>query len=254
MALPHGSNRAYGGIRMTTANDVAESEPSEDVTRLVRALVAELGGRYSTELGIDLQMGGGEIERWFLAATLFGSRISASVAMRTYRELASAGIAAVQDVEGRSWEQLVELLDAGGYARYDYRMASRLHALALAVQDRLGGRVESLAGLANPHELEAALDSLPGWGPVTVGLFLRELRGVWPGAEPEPDSRVAESALNVGLARAANAVGLEPVASAAGVDARDLEAALVRLSIAHGRAFDVCPGGSACTMIHLRAA
>lgn len=107
--------------------------------------------------------------------------------MRTYRTLASAGIATVQDVEVSSWEQLVELLDAGGYVRYDYRMASRLQALAHVVQDRLQGRVESLASLANPLDLEGALDSLPGWGPVTVRLFLRELRGVWPGAEPEPD-------------------------------------------------------------------
>ncbi len=30
-------------------------------------------------------------------------------------------------------------------------------------------------------ELRAALDALPGWGPVTIRLFLRELRGVWPG-------------------------------------------------------------------------
>ena len=28
--------------------------------------------------------------------------------------------------------------------------------------------------------LHAALDALPGWGRVTVRLFLRELRGVWP--------------------------------------------------------------------------
>jgi hypothetical protein len=169
---------------MTATDGRAASEPSDVGSSTARALVAELGGRYSTELGIDLEKGGGEIERWFLAATLFGSRISASVAMRTYGTLASAGIATGQDVEGWSWERLVEQLDAGGYARYDYRMASRLHALAGAVRDRLQGRVESLAGLGNPRELEAALDALPGWGPVTVRLFLRELRGirlwVWP--------------------------------------------------------------------------
>src|SRR5262245_61862233 len=113
---------------MTATDDTGGSQPS-DVGTKARALVAELGGRYSTELGIDIDEGGGEIERWFLAATLFGSRISASVAMRTYRALASAGIATVQNVGGWSWEELVKLLDAGGYARYDYRMASRLQAL-----------------------------------------------------------------------------------------------------------------------------
>src|SRR5262249_26746445 len=155
------------------------------------------------------------------------------VAMRTYRALASAGIATVQNVGGWSWEELVKLLDAGGYARYDYRMASRLQALAGAVQDRLQGRVESLAGLGDPRELEAALDALPGWGPVTVRVFLRELRGIWPGAEPEVDLRVAESARHLGLPAPADRAGgagwLESVASAAALDARDLEAALMRL-------------------------
>jgi hypothetical protein len=37
--------------------------------------------------------------------------------------------------------------------------------------------------------LRTALTVLPGWGPVTVQLFLRELRGVWPGAQPSPDPR-----------------------------------------------------------------
>lgn len=38
--------------------------------------------------------------------------------------------------------------------------------------------------LTNQAALAAALEALPGWGPVTTGLFLRELRGVWPGARP----------------------------------------------------------------------
>ena len=42
--------------------------------RLARQVVGMLGGRYSAELGIDVDAGDAEIERWFLAATLFGTR------------------------------------------------------------------------------------------------------------------------------------------------------------------------------------
>ena len=56
-----------------------------------RRLVATLGGRFSIELGIDVDGGADEVERWALAATLFGNRISAGIVVRTYRELERAG-------------------------------------------------------------------------------------------------------------------------------------------------------------------
>ena len=75
-----------------------------------------------------------EIERWFLASTLFGTRISTSIAVRTYRVLSEDGVSTIDDAAGRSWAELVGLLDRGGYARYDERTARGL------------------------------LDALPGWG------------------------------------------------------------------------------------------
>jgi len=45
-------------------------------------VVAVLGGRYSAGLGIDVDAGEAEVERWFVAAALFGARISARVAER----------------------------------------------------------------------------------------------------------------------------------------------------------------------------
>ena len=36
-----------------------------------------LGGRYRAELGIDVAAADAEVERWFVAATWFGARISA---------------------------------------------------------------------------------------------------------------------------------------------------------------------------------
>jgi hypothetical protein len=90
---------------------------------------------------------------------------------------------------------------------------------------------------------------------VTVGLFLRELRGVWPGVRLPLDPRAAEAARHLGLLDAGTTNALEHVgaiASRAGVDARDLEAALVRLALRHRRLAG-CPGGHTCTAVLLEA-
>jgi hypothetical protein len=61
--------------------------------------VAVLGGRYSAQLGIDVDAADAEVERWFVAATLFGTRISA--AERAFGVLASAGLARIGQVRHR---------------------------------------------------------------------------------------------------------------------------------------------------------
>jgi len=217
-----------------------------------RQIVEGLGGRYSLELGIALDTGGSAADEWFLAATLFGTRISAQTAMRTYRVLADSGIRTVTDSVHATYDDLVARLDAGGYARYDFRTATRLHQLADAVHQRFGGSVTSLARVTDPHAVETALDALPGWGPTTVRIFLRELRDVWPGAQAELDGRTVDAAAHLELPISPdgtnNIAALRAVARRAQVDPRDLEAALVRLALAH-RDMRGCPGGPRCTML-----
>lgn len=219
---------------------------SVDATRvrLVERLVAGLGGRFSTEMGIDVDQGDQEVGRWVLAATLFGTRISAKVAVRTYRCLSEAGMGTPAGVGGRTWEELVAVLDEGGYVRYDFRTATRLQALA-AVLEREGVRSFDRGSLA---ETRAALDDLPGWGPVTVSLFLRELRGVLPQVDPPLDGRAAEAGEHLRLLAGQGDLleRLRAVATEADVDVRDAEASLVRLWLAHHRDLGDCPGGVRC--------
>jgi hypothetical protein len=216
-----------------------------------RRLVQTLGGRFSRELGIDVDAGPDEVECWFLAATLFGTRISAGIAMRAYRALAAKGIWTIADVGGATWDELVALLDAGGYVRYDFRTASRLQELERIVRERYGGRISVIgATSADPAAAEAAIEALPGWGQVTTRLFLRELRGVWPAAHPSSDPRARWAAAHLGLRRDESEAGtlawLESFAPEAGLDVRDLEAALVRLALRHGRGRRACRGGDGC--------
>ena len=215
-----------------------------------RVLVRRLGGRFSSELGIDVEAGNEEVERWFLAASLFGTRIPARIALRTYRTLADAGVRTVADAERRTWDDLVELLDRGGYVRYDFKTASRLIDLAATLADRYPEGLATLSRL-EPALLNASLDALPGWGPVTVRLFLRELRDVWRGADPPLDPRALWAAQHLHLRppKRARLAWLRRQAEGGGVDPRDLEAALVRASLLHGRRHTACPGGGACQLL-----
>ncbi len=210
------------------------SASGDIITRIVD-LVATLGGRFSVELGLDVDHSPEDVERWFVAASLFGAPIQTRVAMRTWRLLDQAGIRSIGDAAAHSWDELVALLDAGGYTRYDFRTATRLQELARAVSERFDGRIGTLATESDPVELEARLDDLPGWGPKTVEIFLRELRGVWPAARPPLGDRAVRAAEQLGLD-----LGSDPArrwermaeyANAAGVDPRDLEAALVRSTL-----------------------
>ena len=234
-----------GMVRVTKA-----ARPSRgSQTETARRLVALFGGRYSRELGIDLDAGGPGVDQWFCAATLFGTRISAPIAVRTYRVLADAGVRTVQDAGERRWDDLVALLDEGGYVRYDFRTATRLQQLAVDVRVRCRGTVSSLATFTDAHALEAALDAFPGWGPTTVRIFLRELRDVWRGAQPPVDERALRAARHLKLPVPQGGTGqveaLHDVAKRAQLDVRDLETALVRLALVH-RDMPTCIGGARC--------
>ena len=108
-------------------------------TDMVRRLVAG-GGRFSTALGVDVEAGEAEVDRWFMAATLFGARIPTAIAERTFHVLDEAGVT-VATARAFGWDYLVALLDRGGYARYDYKTATRLHALCDVLGEHYGGRV-----------------------------------------------------------------------------------------------------------------
>lgn len=221
---------------------------------LARRLLKEVGGRYSSELGIDVDAGEAEVERWFLAATLFGTRISASVAERTFRVLGDAGLVQIAQARHVPWKDLVGALDKGGYARYDFRTANRLQQLSELVDESYDGQIAAIGRrFRNYGALRDALDALPGWGPVTVEIFLRELRGVWQGADPPIDDRAERAGRHLGLLGSQDEVealqSLKRIARTDRLDVRDLESALVRLYLAHHRRMDKCPGGTRCTVL-----
>lgn len=150
-------------------------------------LVRSHGGRYAAALGIDLAAAdSGERFKWFLAAILYGTRISEQLATRTWREFAARGVLTPQRMLDTGWDGLVAILDAGGYTRYDFKTATKLLAICTALIHDYGGSLDALHGVSVvPRDLEMRLKALgKGIGDTTVAIFLRELRGIWSKAAP----------------------------------------------------------------------
>lgn len=206
---------------------------------VIREVLTRLPGRFSTELGIEVAAGPEERQKWFLAAVLFGARISGQLAARTYRVFAAAGVVTPQAILKTGWDGLVDLLDEGGYARYDFKTATKLLTLMESLERDYDGDLDRLAAAAtDPRDLEQRLMALgKGVGPATVNIFLRELRDIWPLAQPplSPLAQLAAEHLKL------LPPDLDPQAALAALQERwraapvpgfvfaDLEAALVRL-------------------------
>ena len=97
------------------------------MSKVTKKLIDAVGGRFSSQLGIDLSGTDPEqIFKWFMASKLFGARISANIAIKTYKEFERNGITSPDKILKTGWDGLVKILDDGGYARYDFSTASKL--------------------------------------------------------------------------------------------------------------------------------
>jgi len=209
----------------------------------IRTLLRQYDGSFAAELDIDLSSGRNEeVFKWLLASVLFGARISGSVVKKTFCLFASRGIVSPKTVLDTGWDGLVELLDKGGYVRYDFKTATKLLDLCKTLTENYPAGLASLhATAADPRDLEERLKSLAkGVGDVTVGIFLRELRGIWEKADPLTSDLAVLAAKERGIIQRAvrnriDILGLLRQAwKAAGMKKRgfpDFEAALVRAGI-----------------------
>ena len=153
--------------------------------RIVEKLLTHYPETFSEELGIDLvSCSEREVFKWFLASLLFGARISSSAAAKTYKTFETHHLVTPEAIQKAGWDRLVEVLDEGGYTRYDYKTADMLLDITNRLQERHGGIVNLIEKAANYEELEKMLEEFKGVDPVTINIFLRELRDVWAKADP----------------------------------------------------------------------
>lgn len=138
---------------------------------------------YSQELGLDLRNPEDRF-KWFLASILFSKRISSEIAKRTYREFERERIVTPEAVIEAGWDRLVQILDNGGYVRYDFSTASNLVEMANELKKRYVSLENLYREAQNSKELEKRLMEFKGVGPITVNIFLRELKPIWKKANP----------------------------------------------------------------------
>lgn len=157
---------------------------------------------YSEELGIELGLNEDrELFKWFLASLLFGGRISESIVKSTYGAFVRHGLLAPRKILDAGWEFLVNpIMREGGYVRYDGRKSTQILRDCETLLDQYQGSLKGLHDLSDTSlDLEKRLLDFYGVGPVTVNIFLRELRPHWEKAEPKPLPIVYELAAKIGL-------------------------------------------------------
>jgi len=163
-------------------------------------LIKDFGRRYSEILGIDLKKADdNEIFKWFLASVLFGAPISETSVLRTYQCFERRGVLTPEKILETGWHGLVEILDEGGYTRYDFKTSDKLLEVMGNLIKEYKGSLNLLCEQAlNSSDLEKRLKDLgKGIGEVTVSIFLRELREVWKKADPKPTPLVILAAKNL---------------------------------------------------------
>jgi len=198
-----------------------------DQTRLSALKQSRL---FSEELDIDLESGkDADYFRWFLASMLYGARINGTIARNTYRAFLRHGLTSPTKILRAGWDFLVNpIMREGGYVRYDGRKSEQVLRVSRALIEEYSGRLSTIHDVASDaDDLEKRVLAFYGVGPVTMNIFLRELRPYWRKADPEPLPAVTRLASEL-------AIDLKRFPRKTLTFAR-IEAGLIRLSHGHVR-------------------
>lgn len=169
-----------------------------------RIMLDQLKGTilYSEELGISLNLKtDDEIFKWFLASLLYGARISEIIARRTYRAFEKYDLLTPERILDAGWDFLVHpIMREGGYVRYDEKTSRQvLNNCDMLLREYKGSLNTLHERAADGKDLERRLLTFYGIGPVTVNIFLRELRPFWDKDNVEPLQKVMELARRYGI-------------------------------------------------------
>jgi endonuclease III len=185
---------------------------------------------YSEELGIDLRKPE-ERFKWLLASVLFAKRISAEIAKRTFRRFLEEDLVTPEAILEAGWDKLVQVLDSGGYVRYDFSTATNLLEISKMLLEKYGDVDRIHQKASSPRNLERLLEEFKGIGPVGTNIFLRELRGIWRHADPKPSNLAVEVARKLKVR-----------------DIKSFESQLVRINLefCKKKACKICPVSEMC--------
>lgn len=130
---------------------------------------------HAADFGLDVMSGDDDLFRWFLLTFLLGKPIQSTVAVNTWRLF-------IEERKDFPWAildmpdyQLVGMLHAGGYTRYQHVMTKALKTCMRQLVDRYDGSLElMIRDSFDEDELAKRLQELYGVGPKTAEIFMRE--------------------------------------------------------------------------------
>ena len=157
---------------------------------------------YSEELGIKLNKKEDyEIFKWFLASVLFGARISETIAKNTYKIFEKYELLTPRKIIDAGWNFLINpIMREGGYVRYDGKTSTQILKNCETLLEKYDGSLNKLHEKAkDSNDLENKLLDFYGIGPITVNIFLRELRPFWRKADPKVLQIVKKRAKKFGI-------------------------------------------------------
>lgn len=168
----------------------------------LKTLLERFGQRYSEVLGIKLENASdSEVFKWFLASILFGAPINESSVVKTYQRFEEYKVLTPKKILKTRWGGLVKILDEVGYTRYDFKTADKLLLVMGNLEKEYNGSLNLLHQRASDSaDLEKRLKELgTGIGDMTISIFLRDLRGIWKKADPNPTPLVILAVRNLGI-------------------------------------------------------
>jgi len=143
---------------------------------------------YSQELGLDLRAKPDRF-KWFIASMLYAKRISSKTASATFRRFLEEGLTDPRSIASAGRDRMVEVLDSGGYVRYDFSTATNILESVRLLLEEYGGDVDKIhESASDPKDLEKRLMEFRGFGPVAVNIFLGSSGGFGTRRTPSPQA------------------------------------------------------------------
>lgn len=134
----------------------------------------------AAEFDLDVLSGDTDLFRWFLLCYLFGKPIRSESAVETWQLFIKKKFDTPWAIVEASERQLVRVLHAGGYTRYQHVTARGLQiCMERLIREYEGSLWLMLESSQDEDEFSKRLQKLHGVGPKVAEIFMRETEEVF---------------------------------------------------------------------------
>lgn len=129
----------------------------------------------AAEFDLDVLSGDTDMFRWFLLCYFFGKPIRSESAIATWQLFIEKKLDTPWAITNATEHQLVRVLHAGGYTRYQHVTARALKiCMERLIREYEGSLLFMLESSLDEDELSKRLQKLYGVGPKIAEIFMRE--------------------------------------------------------------------------------